>query len=347
MKIVHVIWSFNIGGAETMLANLANEQAALGQSVSVIIINDSYDKELLRSIDDDVEVILLNRKPGSRSPLPIIKLNSLLLKCKPDVIHSHVGSIIEYLIKPLHRKTVLTMHTTGIVTPRKTLYKYSGIFAISDSVKQVLKEKFNIDAITITNGVVFKKIKHKQPVSNYGSYRIVNIGRLVDDIKGQSTLIKAASILPDDANVSIDIIGDGPDMPMLLSLRSELNVESKVNLLGAKGQAYIHEHLQDYDLLVQPSFIEGFGLTIVEGMAAKLPVLVSDIDGTSEVICNGEYGEKFKVGNHYDLAAKIMKIKKNPEIYIKRTELAYKYAEEHYSLLRTARQYIKNYERYL
>ena len=345
MKIVHIIWSFNIGGAETMLANLANEQENLGQSVSVIVINDNYDKELLKSINGTVEVILLNRKPGSRSPLPIIKLNRLLLKWKPDIIHSHVGSIIEYLIKPLHRKTVLTMHTTGIVTSEKTLNKYSRIFAISDSVKQVLKEKFNINAITITNGVVFKNIKHRQ-ANNNSCYRIVNIGRLVDNIKGQSTLIKAASILPDDANIFIDIIGDGPDMPMLRALCNELNVESKVNLLGVKGQAYIQEHLRDYDLLVQPSFIEGFGLTIVEGMAAKLPVVVSDIDGTSEVICSGKYGCMFKVGDHHDLAAKIMEIKDNQEIYTERAELAYTYAEEHYSLSQTARQYIQNYERH-
>ena len=46
MKIIHLIWSFNIGGAETMLANIASEQAQMGEDVSLIIINDDYDDGL-------------------------------------------------------------------------------------------------------------------------------------------------------------------------------------------------------------------------------------------------------------------------------------------------------------
>lgn len=344
MKIVHVIWSLNIGGAETLLANLANEQALLGETVTLIIINNSYDNEILNSISKNVNIVLLNRRPGSKSPIPILKLNYILFRLKPQIIHTHVGSIIDYISKSLHHKCVLTMHTTGIVTDRKSLKKYARIFAISNSVKTVLSEKFNIKSTTITNGVVFNKILCREEPSDNGCFKIVNIGRLVDNIKGQSTLIKAISIIPNNLNITADIIGDGPDMQMLKDLSKELSVENRVNLIGARSQQYLHNHMKSYDLLVQPSFIEGFGLTIVEGMAAKLPVLVSDIDGTSEVVCNGKYGTIFKVGDHVDLAEKIIDIM-NKRNYLKEVvDKAYTYAEKEYSLAQTARKYIKNYE---
>lgn len=46
MKIVHCIWSFHTGGAETMLVDIANEQAKT-QNVTIIIVNDSYQKYLI------------------------------------------------------------------------------------------------------------------------------------------------------------------------------------------------------------------------------------------------------------------------------------------------------------
>lgn len=343
MKIIHLIWSFNIGGAETMLANIASEQAQMGEDVSLIIINDVYDDGLVKSINGKVKIKLLKRKPGSRSPFPIIWLNVLLLLTRPLVVHCHVASIINYIFKPLHKKTVLTMHTTGINHTHNTLSKYSKVFAISDSVKIVLKEQLNINATTIMNGVVFNKMANAKQKTSDKVFKIVSIGRLVDNIKGHSILIKAIGDIPKGISVCVDIIGDGPDMSTLRSLCQKLHIEDRVHLLGTKSQSYIRTHLCEYDLLVQPSFIEGFGLTIVEAMAAKVPVLVSDIDGTSEVVSNGKYGACFKVGDHCDLAKKITEIICNIDQHRRIAEEAYEYAIERYSLTNTARKYIDNY----
>ena len=57
-----------------------------------------------------------------------------------------------------------------------------------------------------------------------------------------------------------------------IGLVQEYNLNSYISFLGSKDTHYIEQHLKDYDLLVQPSRIEGFGLTVAEAMAAKVPV---------------------------------------------------------------------------
>ena len=63
-----------------------------------------------------------------------------------------------------------------------------------------------------------------------------------------------------------------------------------------------------YDLLVQPSRYEGFGLTVVEGMAAGVPVLVSDIEGPMEVIDKGRHGFAFRSEDFHDCGDRMMEI---------------------------------------
>ena len=74
-------------------------------------------------------------------------------------------------------------------------------------------------------------------------------------------------------------------------------------------------HLTDYDLFVQPSRWEGFGLTVAEAMAAGVPVLVSEGQGPAEVTQGSRYGWLFANGDADDLQRQIVFIK---EIMVKR-----------------------------
>ena len=60
------------------------------------------------------------------------------------------------------------------------------------------------------------------------------------------------------------------------------------------GREDVYASLCEYDVLIQPSRYEGFGLTVAEGMAAGIPVVVSDIEGPMEIIRHGLYGYPFK-----------------------------------------------------
>ena len=126
----------------------------------------------------------------------------------------------------------------------------------------------------------------------------------------------------------------------------EYSLDKNVQFLGAKDRSFIYENLCEYDLLIQPSYYEGFGLTIVEGMFASIPVLVSNVEGPREIIIDGVNGFIFKSSNPRDLAEKIKMISEN---YIGSKIIARKvcdYALSNYTLMRCCKNMMICINRY-
>jgi glycosyltransferase involved in cell wall biosynthesis len=96
---------------------------------------------------------------------------------------------------------------------------------------------------------------------------------------------------------------------------------------------------------VQPSIFEGFGLTIAEAIAAKVPVITSDLEGPIEVIDGGHYGIPFQCGNAIDVANKIIQFYNNT-ISID-TDTAWRYAHENFNIEATAQKYLDEYAKLL
>jgi glycosyltransferase involved in cell wall biosynthesis len=344
MKITHIIFSFNTGGAETMLVDIANEQVKVAE-VNIVIINGIYTKKLLSNVNSSVKIILLNRNAKSKNPFPIIKLNLLLIRLKSDVLHCHNHNIIPLIIPNLRKKSVLTLHKMGIASTY--LKKYKKLFSISNSVKNDIKNRTNINSIVVYNGILTSLIRKKENPCFKSILKIIVIGRLEHEIKGQHLLVEALKILKENGlnNFQLDLIGSGNSYQFLRELTNKYELTNHINFLGLKNRDYIYAHLRDYDLLIQPSIKEGFGLTVAEGMAAKIPVLVSNVDGPMEIIENGKYGFYFKAGNVQDLAyqcGKILHLTGSEQQKLM-VQNAYSYVVEKFNIKDTAFNYIKNY----
>lgn len=344
MKIVHYIFSFNVGGAELMLIDLANEQSK-NFNVSIIILNKDFNVDLLSKLNCNIQVVFLNRAPKSFSLIPFLKLNFILLKNYPDVIHCHSYNCCLTLLKVFN--TVLTVHTTGI--PVKFLFLYNRIFSISDGVaNDLMKRSSKLKIFTIPNGINFSLIRQKEKFQKGFPFKIVQIGRLEHLIKGQDILIKSISFLLQNFNInniSVDFIGIGDSYEYLKSLTISYGLESNIHFLGLQSRNEIFSALKDYDLLVQPSNVEGFGLSIVEALFAKVPVLVSDIDGPLEIIDNGIYGFYFKKGDYIDLSKKILYIFENYDNLIKIVDLALYSAVKRFSVSNMSKNYCNFYKK--
>lgn len=324
-----------------MLVNIANEQVK-SHNVSLLLINDLVDEALLAKLSPKVKVLNCRRTAKSRSLIPVIRLNAYLLRLHPDVIHVHAPKVVSLLLPFFMKKVVYTIHDVTIGKQYLKQYKHS--YSIAECVRKDMLERTGIDAPVVYNGIKVDSIKTKSKYMVGNPFRIVQISRLDHQKKGQDILIKAINLLIQRGvtDISLDIIGEGCSYDFLKDLIHKLNLGNVVHLCGARDYSWIQEHLRDYDLLVQPSIFEGFGLTVAEGMAAKIPVLVSDIDGPMEIIDNGKYGFHFTKGNVEDCANKIEKIKNtNNECLVQE---AWQHVNDNFSISRTAASYIDKYK---
>ena len=176
-----------MGGIDTMLVDILNEHVKKVKT-TLIIINDLVDSEVLLPLDKKIKVIKIKRKLGSRNPFIYLKLNYFIYKIKPTIIHCHNSKLVKLiLIKEI--PIVLTVHAMKYCS--KNYHLYDKIFAISLAVKRDIQKNGNFPVKLVHNGVKTSDII--SPKRGFFSLpmRIVVVGRLDCDTKGQDILIKA------------------------------------------------------------------------------------------------------------------------------------------------------------
>ncbi len=129
------------------------------------------------------------------------------------------------------------------------------------------------------------------------------IGRL-DPIKRVEDLVHAMTIV--DGATRLEIYGEGSDRPAIESLVLHRQLDSRVTLHGAIADPT--EALARMDALVLPSSAEGFGLVLIEAMAAGVPVIGTHVPGISNVITNNANGLLVPVADPKALAAAISRL---------------------------------------
>lgn len=346
MRIAHITYGFGIGGIETMLANIAKEQSS-AHEVHVIVINDIVDKSLVNRLPDSVSLHLIGRKRGSKSPVPYLRMNRLLLRIAPDVIHLHYASISRFIWWPrLKRRLCVTLHALCSEVNSRWLHKCGPVFAISDVVKDDIMRVKGLDSVTVYNGIDMDKICVRESRPDNKRLEVVQVSRLMHEIKGQDILIRAVKALKDRGyqDIKVTFIGTGESREYLENLVAELGVGDNITFLGNRSQEYVFGHLKDFDLFVLPSRWEGFGLTVAEAMAARVPVLVSDVEGPLEVVDYGKCGMVFQKDKVQDCVRALESIIVNG-YDSSMVDAAYKRVHGLFNVRETARRYVELYDK--
>lgn len=344
--IVHVVWSMEIGGAENIIVDLVNGQSKY-ENVHLFIINNRESTALTQEISERVGVHRIGREEGSQNPVKILKFNMMLWQLSPDVIHCHNHNLwnVICLFKVLKAKCYLTVHNSH---ESSVFYsKYDKVFAISQAVKKHIFKQSKVASVVVYNGIPAKGIVLKNECQG-DLLRLVQVGRLEHDIKGQDLLLEASAKLIYDYkinNIKVHFVGDGESLKYLKDLACELKIKKYCTFLGVKDREWIYQNLSQYDIFVQPSRSEGFGLAVAEAMVARLPVLISDIDGPMEVINNGEYGSFFESGNSNSLCKQIISIKKRYKTkeFVTMIEHAREYVLEKFVIQQVVKRYLEEY----
>lgn len=126
--------------------------------------------------------------------------------------------------------------------------------------------------------------------------------------KGIQDLIEAVSKLPQvvKETIKIDIFGDGPYKEFLIKLVEELQVQNIFSFKGSKSN--LKEIFCLYDYMLQPTHMECFSLSILESLAANVPVITTNVGGNEEAIKNNENGFVFEAKNIQQLTELLQEV---------------------------------------
>lgn len=213
-------------------------------------------------------------------------------------------------------------------------YNFDGYISVSNFTKKKLIYHMKVPEekiVVIYNGINLDLFKNTFVDEKYRDPTIVTICRLVP-YKRVEDLIKAIKILKSDIpNIRLKIIGKGPQEEYLKTLSKDLGIIDKIDFLGKiSDNKELIKILKKSHVFALPSIVEGFGIVIIEALAAGIPYVSADIPPIKEITNGGIGGFLYKPKNYKDLALKIkslltdestrIEIMKNVNPYVEKFE---------------------------
>lgn len=326
MKILHVITSLKTGGAEKLIVDTLPIFDEKGYTSEVLLFDgtDTPFKQML--IDKGISLYYLSIGGNVYNPINILKLIPFIRKY--DIVHAHnTAAQLFVAIANLFCFTTIctTEHNTfnrrrnwkWYIPFERLMYQcYSHIICISDKTEENLRNHIGdigVEISTIYNGVNISKYnnaisnerlklnKHKIILCMVAGFR---------HQKDQDTIIRSLKYIGKE-KYELWLVGDGVRRKELELLVESEGVKDNVVFWGIRSD--VPEILKTSDIVIMSSHFEGFGLAAVEGMAAGKPIIVSDVDGLSQVV--GSAGLIFPKGDSKTLASCISLVSDNKQVY--------------------------------
>lgn len=166
---------------------------------------------------------------------------------------------------------------------RRSIAGSAAVTACSDAVAQDLRDRFGGTAIQIIpNGIELPAtIAARGPAD--GDRTILAVGR-AEYVKGFDLLLQAFARLPDRRGVRLVVAGDGGFLTGLRTMASDLGVAESVHFPGVLDPDEVAAAMATATLLAVPSRREAFGIVILEGWRAGVPLVVTDRDGPGDLV---------------------------------------------------------------
>jgi len=305
MRILQVITSLEMGGAETLVINLIPRLQALGNTVDLCVFDGTETPltQRLRKESPQTKIYALGH--GVYNPLYIIKLAKIMKNY--DIVHTHNSSPQLFVaIASLFSQTnlVSTEHNTSNRKRNWKWYRpieswmygrYDHVICISKIAEDKLREYMGGEWLvkssnkyksitTINNGIDVNAISKATPCKELLDFKKSRKSILMvagfRKQKNQDTIIRALSLL-DKEKYEVWFAGIGERLEEVKQLAQSLGVSDRVRFLGLRTD--IPNVLRAADVIVMSSHWEGLSLSNVEGMSAHKPFIASDVNGLKEV----------------------------------------------------------------
>lgn len=365
-KILHLIDSLNVGGAEVLLVQLVRGIKAAGYDVSVgYSTHGPLEKTLFEM---GIPAVQLPRL-GRIDPLLFLRICQLILREKPAIVHTHLfksdlhGRLAARLCGvPVVISTSHSIDDWARRVPLGYLYGLTAKFvdrviAVSSSVRdyQIRHTGISPDRIcVIENGVDISRFAGQDDAGRMvrDEFRIGRdvplvgiIGRL-QPVKGHENFLEAAvqikSSLPEARFL---VVGDGPLRDELVMLAQTLGLGASVIFCGIRRD--IPAILAALDVLVISSKWEGLPVTLLEGMAARCPIVSTAVGGIPMVVADGESALLIPVEDSLALADACLTLLQNPLLSRSLAEAGFARVKSQFSLDAMVHNTLKLYEELL
>lgn len=317
------------GGAERLHVNLANDWVKRGYKVDLVLMQERGD--LLPLVSPDVTLVNLG---VDRIRHAIRAFASYLRRSSPDVTLTAMwpltsASVIAWLISGRPGRLFLSDHVMLSISAvrelgislgflkalmRITYPLVTGIIGVSEGVKNDICRLGNLSENRVE--VIYnpaatgaspgqESAQTRRDLWGTGSaFNVLSVGALKEQ-KDHETLIRAFARIPDETDIRLSIVGDGPLRGKLEHLIVALGQQSRIELPGF----FIDPSpwFRTADLFVLSSQWEGFGNVLVEALESGLPVISTNCaSGPAEILENGRYGQLIPPGDPGAMSAAII-----------------------------------------
>ena len=305
-RLLHVSTTINRGGAENHLFDLVQHQREVGAVVEVAYLRGQR-RELGVPAHD-----LQLRFYGD--VMPVLRLRRIIARFQPELVHAHLppGELYARLALIGHSVPMLiTKHNAepfyrGVgekLMGRWVARRATAVIVISNAVADYMRGPalglrtdklhtihYGMDPRPFENasreaGAVVRQQWGVPPEALLVGF----VGRLAPQ-KSVDTLLRGFALLRQrtEADVRLALVGSGRDEPILRQLASDLDIADRVVWPGFREDA--PAVMRAFDIFALTSIYEGFGLALVEAMAAQLPVVATGASAMLEIVEDGKSG---------------------------------------------------------
>ena len=350
MKIVQLLPSLDIGGMERLAVDLARQQKAEGHKPSIYCT--SHPGQLAPEAEAaDVPVHSFGKTTGFSLRL-IRDLASRLRVDRPDVLHAHNALVLHYGIAAARLArvplVVNTRHGGNMNWDpyceriwRQSVRWTDAVIFISEGVREyyVTKDRLSRrNTSVIYNGIDLEKFSAHpaHPAAGLPRFRVGSVGRLVP-AKDHVTLIRSfalvTAVMPE---AELHILGDGSCRAAISQTAESLGIANRVYLHGAGYD--VAGFLSTLDLFVLSSINEGLPISLMEAMAAGLPVVSTRLPGLTELAPESVVAGYCTPGQPESLAEHILRAANRRDLSAL-GEAALRWAQQKFAIRETWRQY--------
>ena len=346
MKILQVITQSELGGAQTVVVQLANN---LSKDHEVILVAGQGDGKMWEMVNDKVIKENCPHLQRSISPkndlLAAIELRRLYKMYKPDIIHLHSSKAgtLGRVVFP-RKKIVYTVH--GFDSIRLAFRKFlpvekclqyfcKAVVGVSKyDEKNLHIEKINKNIFTVYNGINIPDTSNIANILQFNTKRpiVLSIARVAAP-KRADIFVGVAKILP---KYEFIWIGNQHEITECGTLPSNCHFVGNIPNAGALCSRA--------DVVMLPSDYEGLPMVILEAMSFGKPVVASNVGGISEIVHNDING--YTLENNAQLFAdKIQYILENEDVYSKFSQNAFELFNDKLTVDKMVQGYLEIYNK--